>query len=201
MTRAARLPALPTVALALIPRAVAINLALGAIVAALKLPVYLDSVGTILVAALVGPLAGMVTGAASNCVLGVLSSPVFFAFIPVTLVIGALAGVAARLGAFRSAGTAALAGVFIGIASALTSVPIVIALFGGLTASGTGIVTIAARAVLHVSVARAAEIASLSTDLIDKPLSCALVALLLARLPRHLTGRFGVRGEPPRPLA
>ena len=47
---------LSTLALALIPRAVALNLALGAVVGALKLPVYLDSVGTILVGGARGPV-------------------------------------------------------------------------------------------------------------------------------------------------
>lgn len=180
----------PTLALALIPRAVALNLALGALAAALKLPVYLDSVGTILVAALAGPLAGMLTGAVSNAVLGVLANPQLFAFIPVAVVIGALAGVAARVGAFRSVIAAALAGIVIGLAAALTSVPIVIHLFGGVTPSGTGIITVALRAVLGLSLERAAQVAAFSTDVVDKPLSCVLVALLITRLPARLTERL-----------
>ncbi|MDQ6887201.1 MAG: ECF transporter S component [Gemmatimonadota bacterium] len=176
-------------ALALIPRAVALNLALGAVVAALKLPVFLDSVGTVLVAALAGPWAGMITGAVGNVILGLLSSPTFFAFIPVTLVIGALAGVAARLGAFRSLAWAIPAGMLVGVAAGSTSVPIVISLFGGATASGTGLVTIALRA-LHLPLALAAGIASVSTDVVDKGLSFALVALLITRLPSRITGRF-----------
>lgn len=180
----------PTLALALVPRAVALNLALGAIAGALKLPVYLDSVGTILVAALVGPLAGVVTGIASNTVLGLLYNPQLLAFIPVTVVIGLLAGASARLGAFRSLAGAVAAGVVIGVAAALTSVPILMALFGGVTPSGTGVITVALRTVFGLSLERAAEIASLSTDVLDKPLSCVIVALVLARLPRHLTGRL-----------
>ena len=181
---------LPTLALALIPRAVALNLALGAVAGALKLPVYLDSVGTILVAALVGPLAGMLTGVVSNSVLGLLYSPQLFAFIPVTIVIGGLAGVAGRLGAFRSGAGAAAAGIVIGLAAALTSVPIVVALFGGATPSGTGIITVVLRAVFGLSLTRAAQVASFSTDVVDKPLSCVLVALVIARLPSHLTARL-----------
>lgn len=183
--------ALPTLAYALIPRAVALNLALGAIAGALKLPVYLDSVGTILVAALAGPWAAIITGVASNSVLGLLFSPQLFAFIPVAVVIGALAGIAARLGAFRSLPGAVAAGLVIGLAAALTSVPIVIALFGGATPSGTGILTVALRTLLHLPLDRAAEIASLSTDLLDKPVSCVLVVLVLDRLPRRLTARLG----------
>ena len=181
---------LSTLALALIPRAVALNLALGAIVGALKLPVYLDSVGTILVAALAGPWAGIVTGIVSNSVLGLLVSPTLFAFIPVAMVIGALAGIAARVGAFRSLAGSLTAGLAIGIAAALLSAVIVIALMGGLTASGTGLLTIAIRATFGVSVDSAAKIAAVATDALDKPLSCALVYLVLERLPRRLTARF-----------
>ncbi|MGH7622924.1 MAG: ECF transporter S component [Gemmatimonadaceae bacterium] len=181
---------LPTLALALIPRAVALNLALGAIVGALKLPVYLDSVGTILVAVLAGPWAGVITGIVSNSVLGLLVSPTLFAFIPVAVVIGAIAGIAGRVGAFRTLAGSLAAGIVIGVAAALASAVIVIALMGGLTASGTGLLTIAIRATLGVSVESAAKIAAVATDVIDKPLSCALVYLVLARLPRRITARF-----------
>ena len=180
-----------TIALALIPRAVALNLAIGAIVAALKLPVYLDSVGTILVAALAGPLAAILTGVTSNVVLGMLSSPTFIAFIPVTAVIGATAGVASRVGAFRSLPRALAAGLVIGLLAGATSVPIVLALFGGVTAGGTGIITIALRA-LHLPLESAAFLASVGVDVLDKMLSCAIVATVLARLPRRIGARFGL---------
>jgi energy-coupling factor transport system substrate-specific component len=181
---------LSTLSLALIPRAVALNLALGAVVQALKLPLYLDSVGTILTAALAGPLAGAVTGVLSNTVLGLLATPVLFAFIPVTVVIGVLAGLAARLGAFRAAWSALAAGVVIGVAAALTSVPIVIGVYGGLSPTGTGLVTMVLRATLGLSMVDAAKVASVATDVIDKPVSCLLVALILARLPGRVTARF-----------
>lgn len=181
---------LSTLALALIPRAVALNLALGAIVSALKLPVYLDSVGTILAAALAGPFAGAVTGVLSNTVLGLLVNPVLVAFIPVTIVIGVLAGLFARLGAFRNVWAAAGAGVVIGVAAALSSVPIVIVLYGGLSPTGTGIVTAALKVAFGMSTETAAKVASLATDVIDKPLSCILVAVILARLPARITARF-----------
>jgi len=181
---------LSTLALALIPRAVALNLALGAVVGALKLPVYLDSVGTILVAVLAGPWAGIITGIVSNSVLGLLVSPALFAFIPVAAIIGWLAGLAGRLGAFRSLAGAIAAGLVIGVAAALASAVIVIALMGGLTASGTGILTIAIRAMFGVSVDSAAKIAAVATDALDKPLSCVLVYLVLERLPRRLSARF-----------
>ena len=57
----------PTRVIALMPVAIAINIVLGVIVQQyLKLPIYLDSIGTILVGVLAGPLAGAATGILSN---------------------------------------------------------------------------------------------------------------------------------------
>jgi len=51
----------------LIPIAIAINIVLGQTVSAvLKVPVYLDSIGTVLVGVLAGPIPGLVTGLLSN---------------------------------------------------------------------------------------------------------------------------------------
>ncbi len=48
-----------TLTVALIPVAIVINIVVGQIVqSVLKLPIYLDSIGTVLVAVLAGPLAG-----------------------------------------------------------------------------------------------------------------------------------------------
>ena len=53
----------------LIPIAIAINIVLGQTVAsALKVPIYLDSIGTILVGVLAGPIPGLVTGLLANLI-------------------------------------------------------------------------------------------------------------------------------------
>lgn len=91
----------------LMPVAIAVNIILGtAVASALKIPVYLDSMGTILVAALGGPLAGAVTGLLSNTVWTYLAPPPFqspFAapFAIVAVVIGLLAGSFAHWGWLR----------------------------------------------------------------------------------------------------
>ena len=59
---------LNSTALALIPLAIAINIAVGQIVQTLKLPLYLDSIGTVLVGALLGPWMGLLTGALANVI-------------------------------------------------------------------------------------------------------------------------------------
>ena len=93
--------------LVLMPIAIAINIILGATVAnALKIPIYLDSIGTILVAALAGPIPGALTGALSNLIWTYVLPPPFqngpaAAFAIVAAVIGLMAGLMARAGWLR----------------------------------------------------------------------------------------------------
>jgi energy-coupling factor transport system substrate-specific component len=92
----------------LIPIAIAINIILGqTVAAALKVPVYLDSIGTILVGVLAGPIAGAVTGGLANLIWTYVLPAPFHSdyaapFAIVAIEIGLLAGIFGRLGFFRS---------------------------------------------------------------------------------------------------
>jgi hypothetical protein len=97
---------LQTATLTLIPVAIAINIAMGSIVAYLKLPIYLDSIGTVLVGVLCGPLAGALTGLLANLIWSILplpggGGPTIAFFAPVGGVIGLMAGFWASRGVFR----------------------------------------------------------------------------------------------------
>jgi energy-coupling factor transport system substrate-specific component len=88
---------LNSTALALIPLAIAINIAGGQLVKFLKLPIYLDSIGTVLTGALLGPWIGMITGALTNIIWTLIGLDQFaYAFFPVAAVIGLIAGFAGR---------------------------------------------------------------------------------------------------------
>lgn len=92
----------------LIPIAIAINIVLGQTVSAvLKVPIYLDSIGTVLVGVLAGPIPGLVTGVLSNLLWTyVLPAPFHsdFAapFFYVAGFIGFFAGLVGQWGFFRS---------------------------------------------------------------------------------------------------
>ena len=86
--------------LVLIPVAIAINIAIGTLVVVLKLPVYLDSIGTVLVGALAGPWAGALTGALANLIWG-LFTPNIAPFFYVAAAIGLMAGLFGRGGVFE----------------------------------------------------------------------------------------------------
>jgi len=93
--------------LVLMPVAIAFNIVLGqAVGTALKIPIYLDSIGTILVGALAGPIPGALTGLLSNMLWGYVVPPPFHndyigAFAIVAAVIGLLAGIFGRMGWLR----------------------------------------------------------------------------------------------------
>ena len=97
---------LSTATLALMPVAIAINIAVGATIVALRLPIYVDSIGTILVGAVAGPWAGALAGLLSNLIWAILpvpggAGPTVAFFAPVAAVIGLMAGFWAGRGAFR----------------------------------------------------------------------------------------------------
>jgi hypothetical protein len=94
--------------LVLIPIAIAINIVLGQTVASvLKVPIYMDSIGTVLVGVLAGPIPGLVTGVVTNLLWTyVLPAPFHsdFAapFAVVAAWIGFFSGLVAQWGFFRS---------------------------------------------------------------------------------------------------
>ena len=95
----------PTRVIALMPVAIAINIVLGYTVqSVLKLPIYLDSIGTILVGVLAGPLAGAATGALSNIIWQYapgIGGGTIGPFAITAAVIGLLAGLWGYLGVYR----------------------------------------------------------------------------------------------------
>ena len=66
---------LSTATLALMVVAIAINVTVGGIVVFLRLPIYLDSIGTVLVGVLAGPWAGALTGLLANLIWAILPWP------------------------------------------------------------------------------------------------------------------------------
>lgn len=102
------MPSSATRTLVLMPVAIALNIALGSTVQqALKLPIYLDSLGTVITGVLAGPLAGMVTGALTDLIWAYVLPPPIGAptagpFAITAAVIGLLAGLWGYLGLFRS---------------------------------------------------------------------------------------------------
>lgn len=185
-----RLPLLSPRLLALIPLAVGVNLAMGLFAAQTHLPLFLDTVGTVLVAGLAGPWVAMLTGLFSQLAFTAVSgNATWLAFLPVQLVVALYAGVAARLGAFTSVSRAVLSGVGLGFVAATISWPISYLLFGGVTVGGVTALTTLLYG-LGLPLEWAVLAASLSNDLLDKTVTFLLVRAVLVSLPLRLAAAF-----------
>lgn len=174
-----------TMTLVLIPVAIAINVVIGEIVALLKLPVYLDSIGTVLVGVLAGPWAGALTGTLSNIIWGLIIDPNAFPWFPVAFFIGLVAGICAGYGLFKSWWKVVITGFLIALAAAIVSTPIAVYLYGGITASGSSFIT-----AYLLATGRGLIESVLSTNFLVEPLDKIATALLAWGIIKGLSARY-----------
>lgn len=182
-------PALPFVAFC-----IALNLTVGQVTSALKIPLYLDSIGTILVAVLVGPWSAVLCGSAANLLAAAFGNPMMMFFIPVVAVIGAFTGVIAKLGWFRKWYLVCLGGILQGILAALVSAPISSYLFSGVMMAGTDFLVLYFRS-LGNTLMDSVLYQGLASDPADKLVSYVIVFLLVRNLPQRLLARLHGAGN------
>lgn len=177
-----------TMTLVLIPVAIAINVVIGQIVVLLRLPVYLDSIGTVLVGAICGPWAGALTGTLSNIIWGLLIDPNAFPWFPVALFIGFVSGWCAHFGLFRTWWGVVITGFLVAITAAIVSTPIAVYLYGGITSSGSSFIT-----AFLLQTGRDLVSAVLSTNFLVEPVDKIATALLAYAIIRGLSRRYLMR--------
>jgi energy-coupling factor transport system substrate-specific component len=173
----------------LIAVAIVLNIVVGQLVSLLKLPLFLDSIGTVLVGVLAGPWAGGLTGLLTNLIWGMLTSPVAAAFAPVAMVIGIAAGFTAHYGLFRNWWLAILAGVIITVFNAIVAVPIRLYMFGGITGSGADFVT-AYMLALGKDLFGSVVVTVFTSNIIDKVATAILVCGIVQLMPAKTQARF-----------
>ena len=121
-----------------IPVCVAVNFVGGQLASLLKLPMYLDVIGTIFSAMLCGPWVAAVVGAITNLLTSI-ANPVNLPFIIVNVVVGLTTGWMSRANMFSCWWKTAIALVLQAIISTVVSAPIVVLVYGGVTGSGTSL--------------------------------------------------------------
>jgi energy-coupling factor transport system substrate-specific component len=168
-----------TVAWVLIPIGIGLNVVGGMLVNVLRLPLFLDAIGTILVAVLAGPWVGAATGGLTNLILGLVTVPTMLPYALTNIAIGLVAGYMARAGWFRTIPKVAGTGVAIMVAAIIVSAPITAYLFGGVTGTGTDVVRAFFLATGR-TILEAVLLESLISESVDKLIS-VFVAFALAR--------------------
>ena len=178
----------------------ALNFAIGNVVYLVKLPIYLDSIGTILCALLIFPArlaaicCAFIAGVIGIVLTGLMLNPFlpWFVFTVLAIVLVSALLTARATETFRGRplrplpffGTVIVYGIITGIASAIVSAPVVVYLFGGVTGSGSAFV-VAFFLKTGQQLLNSALLAGLTTEPVDKTLQVLLAALLYRATPRE----------------
>lgn len=177
------------IAITLIPVAIVLNIVIGQVTSMLSLPIFLDSIGTILIALLAGPWVAGLAGLLTNIIWGVISAPTAIAFAPVAMVIGIVAGLLASMGMFRSWWRTVISGALIAVALSFVAVPIRTYLFGGVTGSGADLITAYLVAVGR-SLFGSVLVTVIASNLVDKIVTALLAWVIVKGLGNRFVARF-----------
>lgn len=179
-----------TLSLVLIPVAVGINYVGKLFAATLKLPLWLDSIGTVLAGMLAGPWIGAISGAVNNIIFGITADPISFWYLITSIVIGLLVGYLAMTGLVKSFGRAVVLGLWVGLAAAVVSTPINVILWEGTTGNvwGDALYTVAVGQGWPVWLASFLD--EIVVDVPDKLATVIISFLIFKALPQRLTGLF-----------
>ena len=99
----------------------------------MKLPFYLDTIGTFLTAAVFGPFYGAVVGGLTNIISALILGPKDIPFALVSIAIGLIVGFVVKGRKNYDLKTAIICGLVCGVVAPLIGTPIGIAVYGGLT--------------------------------------------------------------------
>ncbi len=174
-----------TYVIALVPVASVLNVIGGTVAGALKLPIFLDMIGTAVVAMTIGPWWGALVGVITNVTSGFLTGPVSIPFAACNVVGALIWGYGTKWGwandklKFFGLSVASAVGV------SLMAAPIVIFVFGGATGHASDVLTaglLAAGGDMWTAVFSSNIIVSSA----DKILSSFLALAIIGALPTNL---------------
>lgn len=176
--------------LALMGMLVALNVAIGGIVHVTKLPIFLDAIGTVLAALILGALPGVVVGVLSFLVAAVVINPVYVWFIGTQAVIAIVTYVAAsRLTAFASTWRVVVTGLALGVVAGIVSAPVIVMVFGGVAGSGRDLIT-AALIGTGQQIYKAVLLSGAASEPVDKVLQVLAAYFVLKSLPKKILAQF-----------
>lgn len=169
-----------TTKLAMIAMAICINYIGGQLALALRLPIYLDSVGTILIGALFGPAFGVLPPLISGVLMAFTGDIYSLYFAPVGMILGLTAGFVLKR--IHSVGFMLLLSAFlITLPGTIVCAIINAILFGGVTSSGSSVI-VAALSHTPLGLTGAIFVVQIFTDYLDRVISLALVMILLRKV-------------------
>lgn len=176
---------------ALIPAAVALNVVGGYINTVLRLPTFLDTIGTAVVAMTVGPWWGALAGATTNIIKGFTVGPISIPFAASNVAAALVWGYGVRWGMGKSFVRFLILSLIVAFVVACVNVPIAVFIFGGATGHFSDVITAAFLGMgqrLIVSVFSA----KILVELADKIISSFVALAILRALPASMSKRIEI---------
>lgn len=152
----------------------------------LRLPVYLDSIGTVLASALLGPAFGVLTACLSGIFSGMTSDVYAFYFLPVGMITGLVSGLLFRTDWLRK-WKLPLGTLFLTVPGTIVSSCIAAFVFGGITSSGSSVL-VQILSYMGLGLVASAFVVQILTDYLDRLITVVVVGVLLSRLGVRVTG-------------
>ena len=169
----------------LIPIGVAVNFIGAQIAMLLKLPVYLDAIGTIVVGALCGGLPGAVVGVISNTINSI-TYPTYVWYGVISAIYGVMAAYMSKKGVFRTLWKAILASFLFALIGGVLNSCITWILFGfNFATDTTALFAIPLHTVIGLPKFMAEMVAAICMDVADKFLSVLAVYFILRSMPNR----------------
>lgn len=180
-----------TAVIVLIPACIGINYIGKLFAQVLKLPLWLDCIGTCIGAILGGPVIGGICGAANNLIYGFTTGDnITLVYALTSLFIGVSVGVMARLGFMESFPKAMITACVGGLAAVIVSTPLNIIYWGGQTGNVWGDAVFAATQASNLPVWLGSLLDELVVDVPDKLITGVIVYLIVSKLPEKLTSLY-----------
>ncbi len=181
--------------LTLVAFAAVLNVVGGQIALLFHLPIYLDSIGTILTGALLGPWFGMLPSLIGGLVMGMTVDIYSLYFMPVGMILGFCSGIAGKmLGmpkfTLKGLPKLLLFSLIISVPSTIVSAGISAYLFNGITSSGSTVLVQLLANTTNLGLTASIILVQAGTDLLDRIISLALISFL----PKNLLTDW-LRGE------
>jgi len=168
----------------LIPIGIAVNVVGGQLAVLLKLPVFLDSIGTIVVGALCGGIPGLLVGLGCGLI-NAISLPTLLPYTVIGMLFGLIASFLAKKNMFSAFWKAIVNGLGIALISTCIAVPITATLYGGFVGTGASVIVTTLMAA-GWDVLPATFVSELSSELMDKIICLVVVFLVLKAIPERL---------------
>lgn len=178
---------LNTASLVLIPAAVGINYIGKLFAGVLKLPLWLDSIGTMLAALLAGPIVGAICGAINNIIYGLTMDPISFVYALTNIGIGLTVGIFAHKGRIKGIKSAIIVGLITALVAVIISTPLNIAFWAGQTGNIWGDAVYTYLIANNFPVAIASFVDELIVDVPDKLVTILVAYAIFKGLPKSLT--------------